>query len=653
MTQEIEPTVETVGNKSAWMNWSIVFRVIFVVLALYTFLITAWVGDDALITFRQIWNFLNGAGITFNFEDRIQSFTHPLWFVFLSSVVFFTNELFVTSIVTNIVFSMLAIIVLLAIERRAFNENLPKLSPIFLLIFSWAVCDFATSGLENALTYFLVSILIGFLSKQDWKRYIKSIYTILALLVLNRFDYSLLFLPLCLTLVPIARRHGGLLKAFWLGVLLLSCWIVFATFYFGSPLPNSYFAKLSTNYPFFDKIEQGGIYFSALKLDLVSILIIVFAAVVSIASKNGILISLVVGQFFYFLYILFIGGDFMQGRFFAVPVFLSIAQVILAITLSKNVLNVYSKGNSLVLAIAAIIGLFTNYPFLSETDYKARDKVGKIVDERGFYNSSYGLFSNTRQGWPSISKPKNSLPKNYRFTCGFVGGFSLMEVDYVTIDICALTDPFLARLPAVQMKHWRIGHHIRKVPMEYGEYVIGNLNELPDKKLNDLLSDVFLVTRGSLFSFERFSAIARLNFNDYSDIPFSEYTDQDRFIPATNKIELQTLDSWEQEIGLEAFPPPIHVHSRRFNGNLKIVSRKAKLASKIILVTDSRNSYDIFINGEKKGNTIFDDQLHRKTFVLELEQATQISTIMLKATDVSYESRYLPEHNIIESVILE
>jgi hypothetical protein len=42
---------------------------------------TSWVGDDAYITFRALENFLHGYGPVFNVGERVQVFTHPLWFL--------------------------------------------------------------------------------------------------------------------------------------------------------------------------------------------------------------------------------------------------------------------------------------------------------------------------------------------------------------------------------------------------------------------------------------------------------------------------------------------------------------------------------------------------------------------------------------------
>ena len=54
-----------------------------ILLVFYTTLVNAWIGDDAQITFRQVWNFISGDGITFNIAERVQAFT--------SSVVVFST----------------------------------------------------------------------------------------------------------------------------------------------------------------------------------------------------------------------------------------------------------------------------------------------------------------------------------------------------------------------------------------------------------------------------------------------------------------------------------------------------------------------------------------------------------------------------------
>ena len=82
----------------------------------YIALITSWISDDAQISFRSILNFISGSGITFNYGERVQVFTHPLWFLVLSGFVAITRELFTTVTLVSVFFSILAIVLLICTE---------------------------------------------------------------------------------------------------------------------------------------------------------------------------------------------------------------------------------------------------------------------------------------------------------------------------------------------------------------------------------------------------------------------------------------------------------------------------------------------------------------------------------------------------------
>ena len=58
---------------------------------------TAWVSDDADITFRTVDNFVHGFGLTWNVTERVESFSNPLWLFLTSAIYFFTNEIYFTS----------------------------------------------------------------------------------------------------------------------------------------------------------------------------------------------------------------------------------------------------------------------------------------------------------------------------------------------------------------------------------------------------------------------------------------------------------------------------------------------------------------------------------------------------------------------------
>ena len=114
---------EFLSGNSKSNSFAVGLKLFFGLFVLYLVLITAWIGDDALITFRQVWNFIHGDGITFNIAERVQAFTHPLWFLILSLFTFFTREIFLTTLVINMVLATAALYILLFAEYQNNKSN--------------------------------------------------------------------------------------------------------------------------------------------------------------------------------------------------------------------------------------------------------------------------------------------------------------------------------------------------------------------------------------------------------------------------------------------------------------------------------------------------------------------------------------------------
>ena len=74
---------------------------------------TAWLSDDAYITFRTVMNAIGGYGLRWNVADRVQTFTHPLWMFVMLASTFITREVYFTSLVLSIVISV-AVVALVA-----------------------------------------------------------------------------------------------------------------------------------------------------------------------------------------------------------------------------------------------------------------------------------------------------------------------------------------------------------------------------------------------------------------------------------------------------------------------------------------------------------------------------------------------------------
>ena len=622
----------------------LISRILLLIFFIYTVLQSAWIGDDARITFRQVWNLVNNDGITFNFGERVQAFTHPIWFLLLSSVVFITKEIFYTSIFINIGLSVFAIFIMLKMEKKLSNDNMPILSPVMFLLFSWAFIDYMTSGLENPLSYFLISILLYKLSTENWKERYKEIFVILSLLVLNRFDYVVLFFPLAVYLLFCSRNISYFVKSIIPGSVILVLWFAFATFYFGSPLPNTFYAKLNAGYPIDQMILRGKEYFLALRQDPVTAIILISGILSAIISLNRLLLAIALGQIAYMGYILIAGGDFMQGRYFAALTFISTGEIVIASAMFQK-FSIFQKNIISFSALIVVIIIGSNYGYPFDAGYSPRESVFQfeddlvtykmIHDERGSHYRNSGLLSKYRKSWGKLQDQSETIPDQYQTTCGELGIKSQREQSIYLIDLCALSDPFLSRIPAVKIEFWVIGHHFRKLPMDYGEYLIGNISKLPDDSLNNLLSDITLLTRGNLSDPSRLAAIWRVNSGYYSNIDFSNYTNEDVWIPKTSKEEVQIIESWS-----------IDFQARIFNNNLKLISKNETPASAILLDLDSGYYYDVYVN-EKFITNLFQPKFGAYQ-IIDLPVPTKVKSIKIEAVNSIY--RDWAGYNIIWNI---
>ena len=62
----------------------------------------AWVSDDAFITFRVIDNFVNGYGLRWNVDERVEVYTHPLWMLLLTPFHAVSGNPFLASIAVSL-----------------------------------------------------------------------------------------------------------------------------------------------------------------------------------------------------------------------------------------------------------------------------------------------------------------------------------------------------------------------------------------------------------------------------------------------------------------------------------------------------------------------------------------------------------------------
>jgi arabinofuranosyltransferase len=496
-------------------NNYIVFILILVVF-LFVLIRTAWISDDAAITLRTVLNFLNGYGPRFNIDERVQAYTHPLWFLVISAFSIVIKNVFYTTFVLSIGISLLTVWILFT---RLATNIYGAIAAGLIFVLSKAFVDFSTSGLENPLSHLLiVSVVILALNAKNISRFknLALFFLSCSLLYLSRPDLLVLIFPLSI-LVLSKYRHtpSTALKAIFVGMSPWLIWTLFSLYYYGVPFPNTAYAKLATGIPFIERATQGLHYLEhSLYTDPLTIICISLGIIVGF-SANSVGVSLACGVLLYLAYIVSIGGDFMEGRFLTAPLLLSAIQIS-RYQFSKIYLYI-------LLSLIVCLGLFSiGSTLLSNESYSnTRFAQYGIADERGYYFQHLGLLTAQKQ---TYSMPDwTTRDRKVDIACGglgFKGIFAGPSTHF--IDVCALSDPLLARTPTLSTP-LRVGHYERALPPGYVESVVNDQNLIQDEKIASVYSSIRSVTRDALNDARRLKEIILINFGKHPKPDFSKY----------------------------------------------------------------------------------------------------------------------------------
>ena len=500
---------------------------------------TAWLADDAYISFRAVDNLLNGHGLRWNIDERVQTFTNPLWTLVVGAVYFCSGEIFYSALLFSAAVSLLAIGVFLF--RIAAGAGAVLLS-VVLIVSSRAFIDFSTSGLENPLTHLLLALFLWlFLAPPKSGRPLFWLSLLSALAVCNRMDTILLVGPSLAWAMWQNRQHPRQVAVALTAWLPFVLWELFALAYYGFLLPNTAYAKLNTGIPALELAGQGMRYLvNSLVLDPLTLVAVIAALIIAVQQKSRPAQAIALGLGLYLLYIVKIGGDFMNGRFLAAPFF-----VALGVLARLNPLPT-PKAWAIAAGAVLLVGLARpNPPLLSGPDYgRAQEdfRYMGVVDQRREYYQYTGLLpalADTSQT-PFPSHPAATLGRQVQsrglkaagqgryplvattagdrlvttwLAVGWIAFYAGPQVH--VIDAYGLGDPLLARLPAAADSAWIAGHFTRILPAGYKASHVQGRNQIADPNLARYWDQLRLVTQGPIWTKERWGAIWQFHTGGY------------------------------------------------------------------------------------------------------------------------------------------
>ena len=306
------------------------FIILFITISALTLL--AWhnrfILDDAFISFRYAYNLVQGKGLVFNEGERVEGYTNFLWTLAMSIPLFLGYDPVSFSLVAGIIFFILSLIFTFKLSSLIFNSRDMGLLTIILLGTNYTFSSYATSGLETQMQACIfvitVFILVTFLQTHDWGPLILLQFSLLlSAALLTRLDSALLVivvLTITLYLIPTEKRVM-VQKLMRISVLLVPLmiiiggWFIWKLSYYGSILPNTFYAKAMPSIT----SPKKGLYYIC--IFMISYLLIPFpflflAALKTFFNKSNfkmIILSTVI--LLWLLYIVSVGGDFMEFRF--------------------------------------------------------------------------------------------------------------------------------------------------------------------------------------------------------------------------------------------------------------------------------------------------------------------------------------------------
>ena len=494
---------------------------------------TAWVCDDSYITFRTVDNFVHGYGLVWNAGERVQAYTHPLWLAVMTLPYVFTREPYYTSLTLSIALSLLTA----ALLAKRLAATPWTLTVCFAaLLSSKAFIDYSTSGLENVLTHLLVALFVWrWWDAPPGESRLRQLAFVASLCLLTRLDLMVLVGP---AVAVEAWRLGAArsIKPLLVGLSPIIAWEAFSVFYYGSLVPNTAYAKVGAGLSREVLFERGAGYFRrTFWTDPATLPVMAMGAIAALASRRRdwpLALGIVLNAF----YVLWIGGDFMAGRFFTAAFVMSVCVLARAPIVERRAGGLAVAGAVLLLGLLAPWepALFSGYGFSrannllhGDPGVEPRDKMAYInahgvMDERRWYYESSGLLK-SRPGQPRPDNPMvfdgmelrdRGRQVVVRDGIGFTGYFAGPEVHIV--DQFALSDPLLARLPA--NRDSRTGHFLRDIPAGYLETLESGSNRLADPDVSAFYDRLRLVIGGPLWSLDRMSAIGPLLLGRYDHL---------------------------------------------------------------------------------------------------------------------------------------
>jgi arabinofuranosyltransferase len=288
-----------------------------------------WIAEDAYISFRYAQNLADGKGLVFNQGERVEGYTNFLWTILLTAGLKAGLRPESISVTLGLFCTVISFLSLFGIYRNLFGKSFLFPASLLALALNYTWACFSTSGMETCLLSALIVSSFYVLSeselsdrREDWKCFVLGVLLVLALMtrpdailacaviflfLAFRVYHSRDFKPLVLFIIPF--------------VIIYLPYFFWRYRYYGHLLPNTFYAKSAYEAYY----KQGFTYLweFAQRYSLWLLAPLILAAILKWKKINfprgHLILAMAVFCVVHIAYVVWVGGDFMEGRFF-VPI---------------------------------------------------------------------------------------------------------------------------------------------------------------------------------------------------------------------------------------------------------------------------------------------------------------------------------------------
>jgi hypothetical protein len=330
----------------------------------------SFVTDDAFISFRYARNLVEKGELAWNpgTGERVEGYTNFLWTLLMAGAIAAGVDPVPASKIFGLAFALGTLLVTYGLAARVLRSRGAALLAVALLGTNYTFSAFATGGLETQMQTFLIAtgalLAISIADADRWSVPRAAALSLLcAAALLTRLDSAIPVLVMYLFLFAASNRgeaggagRAGGRGAAWAALLfpaliVVGSWLLWKRSYYGSVLPNSYYVKGSMLS--LDILKGGILYvFEFLRAYCLLPILLIFLFVLGKVLAKREFRPLAAICALWIIYIVRVGGDFMEFRFF-VPVLPFI--FILAVATLRSVGNAIPAGGERIVAALAIM----------------------------------------------------------------------------------------------------------------------------------------------------------------------------------------------------------------------------------------------------------------------------------------------------------